>query len=156
MAIEGSHRTAADLHRRVESEIRLRHHVRVVHGLAGERSGSAYISDSTASHYGNSLRRDAQDGAVKTSYVDLGTLVDPDRDIDLLKCDIEGSEFSFIRNYKPLLSRVRTAVFEFHKYGEDLEDYRALLRVCGLQRSSVLRETPLFSIEVFERGTEAL
>jgi hypothetical protein len=51
-AVEGAPRNAEDLRGRVEAEALLRGRVQVIQGLAGERSGSAYISDD-ASHYAN-------------------------------------------------------------------------------------------------------
>ncbi|MEP6714596.1 MAG: FkbM family methyltransferase [Terriglobia bacterium] len=154
IAIEGSQRTFKELARRVASEPLLAGHVTVIHGLAGERVGSAHISDER-SHFGNSLTSDKARAADEVRYVDLMTLLEPQGDIDLLKCDIEGSEFSLLRNYPDLLRRVRTAVFEFHKYGEDIDEYRRLLCSYGFVRHSVLRETPLFSVELFDRVSNA-
>lgn len=150
IAVEGAPGAAAELSHRIGSEVLLRDHVRVIHGLVGERSGSAYISDS-ANHYGNSIADRQAFGSAEVTYVDIATVIGLETKIDLLKCDIEGSEFIFVKNYPDLLSRVSTAVFEFHKYGEDVEELRLLLGSYGFQRRAILREAPLFSIEVFDR-----
>ena len=79
--------------------------------------------------------------------------MDADKDIDLLKCDIEGSEFSFLDNYSDLLPRVKMAVFEFHKYGADIDHYRRLLCSYGFRQHAVLRDAALFSIrDIRENG----
>ena len=71
--------------------------------------------------------------------------------IALLKCDIEGSEFDFIENYPSLLEKVSVAVFEFHRYGRDVDLCRQRLQACGFRRERVLRTAPLFSIESYIR-----
>jgi FkbM family methyltransferase len=150
MAIEGAPQTFADLSQRVMSAELLRDHVRLVHGLVGERNGLARISDS-ATHYGNSISTKAVLGTVEVNYIDVVKATDHCKAIDLLKCDIEGAEFNFLKNYPDLLVKTTTAVFEFHKYGDDIDEYRRLLYSYGFRRKSVLREAPLFSIELFER-----
>ncbi|MDD5200876.1 MAG: FkbM family methyltransferase [Terrimicrobiaceae bacterium] len=149
-AVEGSPQVFAELDRRIASEPLLQNRVRLINGLVGERSGSTFISEGTG-HYGNAISEIRRIDTTRVEYVDLLELFGPDLDIDFLKCDIEGAEFAFIRNYTALLKRVRVAVFEFHHYGEDVAECRARLHECGLDRISVLRETPTFTIELYGR-----
>ena len=71
-----------------------------------------------------------------------------------MKCDIEGAEFEFIENYEDLLKKVRAAVFEFHRYGRDLQQLRKFLQAYGFLRSKVMREAPGFSIELYTRDRQ--
>ena len=67
VAVEGAPHAYQDLSNRVDSEALLRGRVRVVHGLIGERTGSAYISD-RAVHYGNSIASNPSIGNVRVLH----------------------------------------------------------------------------------------
>lgn len=149
-AVEGSPRVYGELSRRIRAEPLLAERVRLVNGLVGERSGSSFITESST-HYGNAIAGRKNLYTVSVDFVDLLALLDEQGEIDFLKCDIEGAEFAFVRNYPSLLQRVRFAVFEFHNYGEDVVACRERLRECGLVQLAVLRETPTFTIEFFGR-----
>lgn len=121
--------------------------VRVLHGLIGERSGSGCILESHV-HFSN--RVTAEKG-VAAPYLDLETVYGPDERIDLLKCDIEGSEMTFLRNYSDWLARVDRAVIEFHHDRCHPEEGAAIVKAAGLAQHRVLRETELFSVHYFQR-----
>lgn len=151
LAIEGSPETSQELKKRMKDAGLDGDCVRIVNGLVGKRSGAGHISN-FVSHYGNSVREAGSYTTQRVPYMDLAAALDPEVKIDLLKCDIEGSEFDFLDNYPDLLQRVRLAVFEFHKNGRDLDHYRSLLLSYGLRHSVTLREAPMFSIELFSRA----
>jgi FkbM family methyltransferase len=147
-AIEGSPRVFAELTRRISSDALLKNRVRLINGLVGEQVGSAYISENST-HYGNSISKQRRLNTRQIEYVNLIELFKRCDEIDFLKCDIEGAEFTFLRNYRSLFKKVRLAVFEFHKYGEDINECRQLLNNYGLRKLSTLRETPVFAVELF-------
>jgi hypothetical protein len=68
-----------------------------------------------------------------------------------MKCDIEGSEESFIANYPDVLSRTERAVFEFHPRFCDVARCVELLASAGLAHSVVLRSHPLYEVRYFTR-----
>lgn len=85
----------------------------VIHGLVGKKDGFDYIS--TEYNYGyNSIVEGARSGnRVKTAYYNLETKLTSTK-FDLIKCDIEGAEESFIESYCDLLALQPRFVFEFH------------------------------------------
>lgn len=87
-------------------------------GLVGHRSGFATLQlgrEDNSSYVGESPTGSAQTrGKIsQLSYVDLETLVDGGS-LNLLKVDIEGSEFQLINSYPSLLRRTRVLAVEFH------------------------------------------
>ena len=53
-------------------------------------------------------------GSCRVPYYNLDEALDATAGINLLKCDIEGSEREFLKTYPHLLRRTQVAVFEFH------------------------------------------
>jgi FkbM family methyltransferase len=151
--VEGSPVVFAELERRINSQPRLSSRVTLHNGLVGFREGEAYIGGSHI-HYGNEISSRAKAGAIRVPFVDLMEILRHADEIDLLKCDIEGAEFELIENYEDLLRKVRAAVFEFHRYGRDLQQLRTFLQTYGFLRSKVLREAPGFSIELYTRDRQ--
>ena len=72
-------------------------------------------------------------------------------EIDLLKCDIEGSESAFLRNYSGILRRTRVAVFEFHQPECPLEAETRALMEAGFSRSTLLLDQGMARTVLFER-----
>jgi FkbM family methyltransferase len=151
--VEGSPLVFAELERRVNSQPRLSPRVMLHNGLVGFREGEAYIGGNHI-HYGNAISAHAEARRILMPFVDLIEILRHADEIDLLKCDIEGAEFEFIENYEDLLKKVRAAVFEFHRYGKDLQQLRRFLQAYGFLRSQVLREAPGFSIELYIRDRQ--
>jgi hypothetical protein len=76
-------------------------------------------------------------------YVDLDQVLGPGR-IDLLKCDIEGAELTFLQNYPQLLQRTDVSVFEFHDDRCDAKECIALLRAAGfVNQRALMQRGPL-------------
>ena len=128
--------------------------LRIIHGLAGERNGYTEIYEYDY-HQFNSVFHDNSIHKVKlrykARYVDLTSLYNNDAAIDLLKCDIEGSEQRFLENYKDMLCRTKIAVFEFHNLRCDAARCINLLKGAGLINHKQLRKKPDGSTDMFWR-----
>ena len=123
--------------------------IRIVRGLVGERGGSGILKES-AFHVSN--RVVATGGAGNTvPYINMSELIPMGRRIDLLKCDIEGSELRFVETYPDLLMMVDCAVFEFHPKLCNVEACRDLILASGLKNHRVERHGEDISVEVFWR-----
>jgi FkbM family methyltransferase len=149
--VEGSPSTFAELNQRLAANDKLlRERVRSVNGLAGERTGEAVIAENP-SHGENTILSPARGGR-RVPFVDLDELVRRWPRIDLLKCDIEGAEELFIRNYRDLLGKSERAVFEFHHDLCDIAACRRYLAEAGLTEAQTLREFGRCSVEFFFRA----
>lgn len=124
---------------------------KAVRGLVGERSGSATLYQSPmhvaiTSKAGkpgpDGLSRPAKSDLRQDSvaYIDLESLLLPSRPIDLVKCDIEGSEHDFLRTYPDLLRRTRNLAVEFHHEMCDIPACRSLLGQAGLSLTRTLSD----------------
>jgi FkbM family methyltransferase len=129
-------------------------------GLIGERSGIARVYDQTyacsntvvPTHGKTSALPFRGAHAVRSEYLDLESVLPTSVPIDLLKCDIEGSESAFLRNYPDILARTRLMVIEFHPFHCDLVECRRSLAASGFEREKVLRETPHIILETHVNG----
>ena len=151
VVVEGAPSLFEQLRERVRAQPLLREKVSLLKGLVGRKAGEAYITGSHL-HYSNVACDEPRPGSSRASYIDLNKELEKFESINLIKCDIEGSEFDFIDNYENLLKKTRAAVFEFHRYGRSLDDARAKLRHYGLNRRVVLRDAEFYSIEFFTRS----
>jgi FkbM family methyltransferase len=124
--------------------------VNLHHGLVGKRSGFGKILE-TQCHYANKVVPDKADGGASVSYLDITSLYPEGGDIDLLKCDIEGSEMDFLRNYWDWLTHVKRAVIEFHHDQCDVGEMLELMNRAGFDEHLVLRKTSEFSVHFFCR-----
>jgi FkbM family methyltransferase len=143
--VEGSPRNFQELRSRVGA---LAGQLRLVHGLAGERSGNGAIQQS-ASHGMTRVVAAASRKAPRVDYVDLMELTRGWETIDLLKCDIEGSEEAVLKNYPDLLRKTRGLVMELHHHLVDVANCRRLAQAAGLTRHRVLAKRPFCSVEYF-------
>lgn len=152
--VEGSPFVYKELKNRLDRELILTDQIEIVNGLVGERQGSSeiFVSDF---HVSNSIympHPSSKPHSIDVPYVDLNTLYkDKEHDsIDLLKCDIEGSELSFIENYGNLLAKVKLAVFEFHHHICDTQKCFNLLRENFTNHRKLQEDaTGLTSLEMF-------
>jgi FkbM family methyltransferase len=151
--VEGSPSTVRELEERVGPLQELGVACRIVHGLVGARTGSATLSlarEANQNFVGAS--RDgwsAYRGAVSVPYIDLEQEVTGP--LDLLKCDVEGSEFAFLAAYPELLRRTKRAVIEFHPGFGEVARAVEQLRAAGLGEAEVLRQDSLTSVWQFCR-----
>ena len=143
-AVEAHPATAARFRARVLPQRRAGETVRLVEGLAGERSGSSDFYENLA-HPASSTQfaaRNAGDPrkALRVPNLDLSTILDGQPRIDLLKCDIEGSEERVIENYPDVFAKTDVAVFEFHRDLCDVDRCQALLRGYGFGHGAMFRD----------------
>lgn len=110
---------------------------KIVGGLAGRRAGAAELRQ-WASHGQSSICSSGSENGNRPMasssipFVDLESLFAPGETLDLLKCDIEGSEELVFENYPDLLRRVRGVVMEFHHQLCDTDRCRRYLQEAGL------------------------
>lgn len=160
LAVEGVKRTADELRRRCGGRnVTPNVEVSVCHGLVGRRSGRAFIYDSTQAHQNHVV---ADGGArsnlpvrnafaVESDYLDIEQLTPAEAPIDLVKCDIEGSELAFIETYPDLLRRTRTLVIELHPRLCDPQACLARLADLGFRQETVIFEGPTVSLLLMTR-----
>ena len=148
--IEGSPTVFRDLESRLGGMAIADFALSATNALVGPRKGSGVISEvgfgarNTMMPANNSgISSLAEMSHQQVEFVDLDALVGPRR-VSLLKCDIEGSEQSFIETYcSDLLRRTDSAVFEFHH------------RLCDVPRClEILAESGLVVISTTEQEDE--
>ena len=132
----------------------------IVSGLVGKRDGSGrlnYAKEDNQNFVNDSPRCDAWRqvrGVEELQYIDLELLVGNVPTIDLIKCDIEGSEFQLIDNYPDLLRRTQRLVVEFHAaFGDSRRATKHLVEL-GFNRVTVLRDDPAVPVVYFTRDGE--
>jgi FkbM family methyltransferase len=148
--VEGSPRVYEQLKYRFEKEISLAGKTNIIFGLVGERQGYGKISESDF-HVMNSIIANSSKNGVYVPYVDLDKVYPEGAEIDLIKCDIEGSELVFLKNYQDLLLRTKAAIFEFHYDKCDVSQCFKILESIGLINHCRLRHTPTISLDFFWR-----
>lgn len=120
----------------------------VLQGLAGRRTGSAALHQSVSHVCGSTFARPGTTTPITVPYVDLTAVFAGG--VDLLKCDIEGSEQELVETYLPELSAVGVAIFEFHGDVIDVDHCRQLLRASGLEER-LIRDRPTFPVYCYLR-----
>jgi FkbM family methyltransferase len=136
--IEGSPSTFALLKGRMEAQKALNGKTHMVCGLVGEKSGSAHLYE-FGYHGMTGLSPRKLSKKVEVSYVDLSELLREVRQIDLLKCDIEGAEEKFLDAYPDILAKTKTLVAEFHPRQCDVPHCERLLSDAGFRRALSMR-----------------
>jgi FkbM family methyltransferase len=150
--IEGAAAAHRDLTARVRSWGRAADVVSIRYGLAGLLDG-----------FGTMAQRDlgcmsrvstAAGGAPPSSrvpYIDLRPYLRATGSIQLLKCDIEGSELTFLETYGSELSAVRAIVIELHKDLCDTQRCIQILETAGFGGLRLLREMPTIAVAFLSR-----
>ena len=147
--IEGSPKTFLELEKRIQSERQPGVSVRLIQGLVGLPRGIGVIRESAIHVKSTTVDVPAGHG-VQVEFVDLDLLMKDRVEIDLLKCDIEGSELLFIESYPDLLRKVKHAVFELHHDQCDTGKSVGMLEEFGF-RQTILRANRSFSVSLFSR-----
>jgi FkbM family methyltransferase len=150
--VEGSARLFADARQRLEPLRAQGVTIDAHQGLVGERSGSVFFEEKRT-HVANRVVSQPTSGAAEHSYVDVETLLPAEQRIDLLKCDIEGSEFAFVRNYPALLDRAERVLCEVHHDAGSVEEMTAALAAQGLAYVARLRNAPQYSTHLYARSS---
>ncbi len=123
----------------------------LLHGLAGERSGSAVLQPNPFHAMTGLAHSRCRRGGIEVDFVDLSQATDGWSTIDLLKCDIEGAEGLVIDNYPDLLQRTKLAIFEFHLDRVNRNKCAANILACGLEDRAILHSNEYISVELFQR-----
>ena len=153
--IEGSPKTFQALERRVQSQPPPTNNFRTIHGLVGLRSGSAHIRES-ALHVKNTILDIPPGEGADVAFVDLNSVMAARSVIDLLKCDIEGSELLFIENYSDLLRKAKHAVFELHHDQCDTAKCVSLLGDLGFRHKVLQSDTSLSLVHFSRQNAQRL
>jgi FkbM family methyltransferase len=107
----------------------------VVHGLVGLRSGKAQLRSGRSNLLEASVvsgSGEAREGEV--GYVDLLRFLPEGRRIDVLKVDIEGSEYDLVESYPALLERANVVAMEIHDVpGRSVDGMLRSLEAAGLR-----------------------
>lgn len=153
IGVEGTPQTYAELRKRMQQPVLAHGRVNAQyhHGLAGKRSGEAFISTSHF-HGMNSIAGEKSRFGATVPFIDIEKLFSADERIALLKCDIEGAEELFLENYPELLKRVDCVSIELHHARCNGERCVQLLKDAGLVKHTRLRDClPEFTVDLFER-----
>jgi FkbM family methyltransferase len=151
--VEGSPAVYQALKTRIESQYLEEKiaNIEIVNGLAGELEGDGIISE-TSFHVMNSvLLNDSKKNEKLVPYVNLNLLCSKYSNIDLIKCDIEGSEEKLIQNYGNILSKAKFLIFEFHPLLCDIQRCFQMLSEIGFKKFTIVRKTDAFEVVFFER-----
>lgn len=101
-------------------------------GLVGKRTGHGNLQEYIF-HTMNCIVPDNRKPYNEVAYLDLDQALTPGP-IDLIKCDIEGSELEFLQNYPDLLKRTQYFLFELHTEMCPAEACWGELRKAGMTR----------------------
>jgi len=146
--VEGSQRVIDELRRRKAYEL-LSNHARIVHGVVGDKTGSATFYESDM-HLFNSIV-DKRGSASTVPYVDLERHLAGGERLDLLKCDIQGAEERFLENYPALLRKASVAIFELHHFLCDTAHCMRLLEAADFHNIVTIRQNQAVSVVCCER-----
>jgi FkbM family methyltransferase len=153
MAVDASETMLGIYRNRVLKTNGLEGRIEIIQGLVGRRSGAAEFYESTNHGANTCVPRQVESGRrysrSSIDFVDVEALI-PDGPIALIKCDIEGSEVDFVRNYGGLLSRTESLIFEFHDDGSAQENIKETLKASGFVHRNV-RPFMGTSVEYFTR-----
>lgn len=153
VCIEGSPRVFVKLERRLTNEKLLSDHLTLIHGLVGQIHGEGKIVEKPfhAMNRVDNLAKSKERG-VPVPYLNLLEKLADIPEIDLLKCDIEGSELAFLESSPELFAKVRAAIFELHDYNCDTEKCRLILQKMGFLHCQILKKVPeQYSLEFYSR-----
>jgi FkbM family methyltransferase len=101
---------------RVVDECGFASQVKIIEGLVGKKSGIAGFQTDPRNLLSSQAVPHATNGNIirQLSYLDLDTVILPGAPIDVLKIDIEGSEFDLIENYPHLFRAAKLLLIEVH------------------------------------------
>jgi FkbM family methyltransferase len=121
--------------------------ISIHHGLIGPPAGEGIFYQFRNHGLSSVFRKDGKPETI--TFIDLHAITSHWQEIDLLKCDIEGSELIFLKNYPLLLEKVRFAVFEFHLEFCNYNSCVDIIHQAGLTNSKVICQSPQAVIEFF-------
>jgi FkbM family methyltransferase len=157
IAVEGSRQLFTDLERRLSGAVPKTVTLLLKNGLIGRRTGKAMFHSSWFNSCTNSISRDNKTSgnpllnryAIECEYIDLEHSIPADMALDLIKCDIEGSELEFLQSYPDLLRRTRSLIIELHPFQCDVEACRQMLQDFGFVKQRVVKNHSTHALEIY-------
>ena len=119
------------------------------YGLAGKREGRGLIALSQNHGTSQVVTPDSEYPYVEVPYLNLNTII-PGH-IDLLKCDIEGSEFDLVVNYPDLLRRTSTVYMEIHNTKGSTKELLETMSSYGFRKHQILHDRKGTTTDLFTR-----
>jgi FkbM family methyltransferase len=114
--VEGSSSVFKDLQKRLKTISLNTENIQLYQALVGELAGKDFLANGREGSC-NRISKKAKHVGEWSEYLDLNTIhAHEDKKWDLIKCDIEGSEYLFIHNYPDLLRNTRYLICEFHSF----------------------------------------
>jgi FkbM family methyltransferase len=114
LVVEASPRLQDHIHWHLDGAALAGLKVKIVNGLVGKKTGDAAL-EIRPSECMNQVTTDPGGSLRRVAYYDLDAELSLAASIELLKCDIEGSERDFLEHYPHLLRKTQVAIFEFHE-----------------------------------------
>jgi FkbM family methyltransferase len=129
---------------------------KIMQGLVGRRAGEAALQVNDKNFLSSSIEKERQNNhspLVRLPFVNPFEAA-ADGPIDVLKIDIEGSEYTFLESFKEELKRVRLLMGEFHS-SDPAKNQRVIetLRETGLQLVPPSLTHAGFQLMVFRRDS---
>ncbi len=148
--VDGSADLCAEALSRIsQSVVPASFNINITSGLIGAKEGHGVLHEFADHGLNSTLRVSGRSRTV--DFVNLDNTLHQLDTIHLLKCDIEGSELEFIRNYTALLQKVMAAVFEIHMDFVDTETCIKAMQDCGFIHHAILKQYPGTVIVHFHR-----
>jgi FkbM family methyltransferase len=113
----------AQIHRVVE-EVGISGQVKIVQGLVGKKEGTASFHADQKNLLASHVQSPTLGGNMPVmDYYNLDSIVQPGTPIDILKVDIEGSEYDLLRNFRHLFLSSKLLLVEVHGAEKDQFDF---------------------------------
>ena len=103
----------------------------IVPGLIGQREGTGTLWVDQRNFLTASTNRPIGH-PVRVPFVHISNVI-KGAEVDVLKLDVEGSEFEFVRENEDVLSRVALLIVEIHREQGSYDEFSALLASSGLK-----------------------
>lgn len=152
--VEGLPRTYGELQRQFPQLLQCES-ARLLHGLAGQRKGSAVLQPNPFHAMTGLAKPNRTRGGIEVNFLDLSQVTQGWSTIDLLKCDIEGAESLVIDNYPDLLQRTELAIFEFHLFAINVQEHIEQLKRYGLTEGAIVHSNQNICVQLFKREADA-
>jgi len=153
--VEASPKVAEELRRRLVIP-GTRVDAKITSGLVGKREGVAQLhfgKEDIVNFVGDTGGQWKEVRGMETlPYVDLNSITADMPVVHLIKCDIEGSEYEFLANYRDLFAKTRRIVIEFHSPFGDIAAATEKLKGMGFTKVEVLRESQQTPTIYFSRA----
>jgi FkbM family methyltransferase len=141
-----------ELRQRVAAQQPLQDKLRVTQALVGERDGGAVLHAAGAHFQASAVRRASRGPSWFVRYIDIEKLAGSWSHVDLIKCDIEGSETTFLRTYPDLLAKCGLLAIELHVGCCDFASCHHMIVAAGLTQWRELRVTADATLRLYERS----